>query len=75
MKTPGQLTYEADCRACPIFHNGETRTPWARLDSSARWSWERLPDPGPREWVADTYDAFLRANMTPAGPIFPKDRR
>jgi len=37
----GRLAYEADCLAFPTYHDGAPRKAWDRLDSAARWSWER----------------------------------
>lgn len=44
-KTPGQLAYEADCAARPVYHDGTTRKPWGDLGDVEQWSWERNPTP------------------------------
>ena len=44
-KTPGQLAYEADCDADPLYPDGSKRKTWAELTDVARWSWEKLPTP------------------------------
>lgn len=41
--SPGQLAYEADCRATPRYHDGAVRKDWQDLCEVARWSWERNP--------------------------------
>ena len=48
-KTPGQLAYEADVRACPAYHDGTPRSSWEGLSDIARWSWERNPTPRYKE--------------------------
>lgn len=48
-KTPGQLAYEAECSACPAYHDGSPRRAWQDLDDVARASWEA--DPTPRSWA------------------------
>lgn len=47
-KTPGQLAYEADCKARPTYDGGAPRATWAALGEVERWSWERNPTP---RWV------------------------
>jgi hypothetical protein len=41
--TPGQLAYEADVRARPLYHDGTPRRTWHELGTVERWSWERNP--------------------------------
>jgi hypothetical protein len=43
--TPGQLAYEADVAAQPLYHDGAPRPTWADLGKVERWSWERNPTP------------------------------
>lgn len=40
-KSAGQLAYEADVAARPIYHDGTSRKTWAQLSDIARWSWTR----------------------------------
>jgi hypothetical protein len=58
-KSPGQAAYEADCAACPIYHDGGKRPAWEGLSEIARWSWERSPSPRPH--MADRYASYLAA--------------
>lgn len=44
-RTPGQIAYEADCKAYPTYHDGTPRKWWSRLGEAERWSWERNPTP------------------------------
>ena len=44
-KTPGQLAYEADLVACPLYHDGTPRKTWDQLDELCRSTWERDPTP------------------------------
>lgn len=41
MKTAGQIAYEADCKRQPLYPNGDKRCDWEKLDTVAKWSWER----------------------------------
>jgi hypothetical protein len=43
MKTKGQIAYEADVKARPLYHDGKPRRQWHQLPYFARWSWERNP--------------------------------
>lgn len=44
-KTPGQIAYETELRAKPLYHDGTARKTWNRLDNLSRRSWERNPTP------------------------------
>lgn len=44
-KSPGQLAYEADCRARPSYYDGTRRRRWDQLHEIARQSWEKGPKP------------------------------
>lgn len=48
-RSPAQIAYEADCAACPAYHDGTPRKSWSALSDIARLSWER--NPTPRDWV------------------------
>lgn len=48
-KTPGQLAYETELTACPLYHDGTPRRSWDELDEISRLSWERTPTP--RKWA------------------------
>ena len=39
----GRVAYEASLAACPTYHDGNERKPWAALGEVERWSWERQP--------------------------------
>jgi len=40
-KSQGQIDYEADVAARPLYHDGKPRPTWDDLDDLARWSWCR----------------------------------
>lgn len=40
-KSVGQIAYEADVAARPLYHDGAPRRTWDQLDEWYRWSWER----------------------------------
>jgi hypothetical protein len=44
-KSPGQLAYEADCLAKPLYHDGGKRKAWDQLGKAEQDSWERNPTP------------------------------
>lgn len=52
MRSPGQVAYEADCAAAPLYHDGRHRPPWSTLDGPVRSNWERYPSP---RWVGSTF--------------------
>ncbi len=47
-RTAGQIAYEADVQARPLYFDGKPRRAWDQLDEPVRWSWER--NPTPRNW-------------------------
>jgi len=57
-KTPGQIAYETDCAARPLYDDKTPRKSWAQLDDITRYSWER--DPTPR-WTVETPHAPVAA--------------
>jgi hypothetical protein len=38
----GRDAYEASCKACPFYHDGERRKSWDQLSDAAQWSWLRV---------------------------------
>lgn len=44
-KSPGQIAYEADVAAKPLYHDGTPRKAWASLGAVEQGSWERNPTP------------------------------
>lgn len=46
MKTPGQIAYELELEAVPLYGPGCPRRPsWERLSEIAKRSWEKDPTP------------------------------
>jgi hypothetical protein len=45
MKTQGQIAYEAELDAKPLYHDGTPRRPWEQIDDVCKLSWERNPTP------------------------------
>lgn len=44
-KTRGQVAYEADVQAKPLYHDGTPRKTWEQLGEGERRTWERNPTP------------------------------
>lgn len=44
-KSPGQIAYETELAAWPLYHDGAKRRTWDRLGEIERLSWERNPTP------------------------------
>lgn len=42
-RTPGQVAYEADLAAEPLYNDRTRRKTWNELGELERWSWERNP--------------------------------
>jgi hypothetical protein len=42
-KTPGQLAYEADVQAMPVYHDGAARHGWHELGYAVQDNWQRHP--------------------------------
>ena len=57
-KTPGQIAYEMDVAANPLYPDGSVRRPWDRISDVARQVWESAPmprlHPGKRSAPADS---------------------
>lgn len=53
MKTPGELAYEADVAARPLYPDGLPRRAWHQLHDAVRWSWERNPTPRHRSLLGE----------------------
>ena len=60
-KTAGQIAYEADVAARPLYHDGTPRRSWESLDSAIRWSWERPNDNGTHDRAPPHNNADARA--------------
>lgn len=46
MKTPGQIAYEADVEARPLYpSSGNPRKRWNQLSDLVKSSWEKEPTP------------------------------
>lgn len=44
-KSLGQLAYECELLAKPLYDDGSPRKPWSALCDIAKWSWEKNPTP------------------------------
>lgn len=66
-----QAAYEADCAALPTNPDGSQRTPWARLDNVAQWSWAR--DPQPRDWKRSPFYVYMLDGIDSAALGYPVD--
>jgi hypothetical protein len=42
-KSAGQLAYEADVKAQPLYHDGTKRKEWGQLGQVEQWSWQKYP--------------------------------
>jgi hypothetical protein len=44
-KTAGQIAYEMELEARPLYHDDTPRKPWEKLSEPVKNSWERNPTP------------------------------